>query len=1207
MIKFLNKYIYIKRGWFIVFIILTASFGVFVGGQFPDEISYIKSLIYDRYVDTMFTGEENKKMVGTVVEEAASWILEFWWNLIKIIFWAISITILVILEIFRQIIERIIYFVSGFFIVVDLDRFKYLFIYSIFEFLILTSLVYFFFFIKVFFGLFILKLCNLLILFFISKIINIYIINFYLILFFIVILKNIYIVKFYLFIYLVLKVYFYLIGFLFLFSIFGPLFIFLLLLIFGMYIGIYGVLSMIILTYILIICLIIFISINLIKNMGFFFFYREYVDFFDLCWNWNFICDSLTITMCFVIILISFLVHLYSFNYMRYDPHLIRFLSLLSLFTFFMLFLVSSGNILQIFIGWEGVGLCSYLLINFWFTRIKANKAAIKAMLINRIGDISLMLFIILFFYVYRTFDFSIIYLLELNYQYAYLIFGFVYIHLYSLFSLFLLIAAVGKSAQLGLHTWLPDAMEGPTPVSALIHAATMVTAGVFLLIRFNFFLDLSLIKEYVYFFGCFTALFGSCIALIQNDIKKVIAYSTCSQLGYMFVARALSRYDVALFHLINHAFFKALLFLSAGIIIHNFLNEQDMRKMGGLAIFFVFTYLSIFIASYALIGLPYLSGFYSKDLIIELSFFSFTFSSFFAFLLLLLSAFFTACYSIRLLYLVFLNIPNGFFESYFRIKENSFIVFSIFSWLINLTLFFGYFFFDLFVGSGSSFFFNIIDIKPYIYNIYIDFEFIKFFYKMLPLVFSVFGLIFGYYLAINFKLLFMSKFFFKLNIFFNYKWYFDYIYNVFISNFFLNVGYKYTYKQIDKNLLELFGSKGVYYFLIKMAFLMKKIYNSYVYMYVNMLIIAIIIILIVFNSVDFFENLQLIIFIIIYFYSFYIFNKSLYISYYRYIISYFIIFFFSNENFKNIKILNSKLCYYILLTLFLIMLIIILVFNLCLTVSVVLYYKGFNLFEIILFLQYSFIPYLYKQIIFYGVIFGLFIKTMFLKLYYFIIVKILFLMKIFYIYVYRAKLFLVIVILTYKFLCIIYYILCIICKFFFICFVYLHLVIWHICVPILDKIMAFIIRTIGNMLCFYWEILLDYLYDHELVFKYLLKGIIILIWLIKILYYFVYFTCDILLRIPLGFYYIYIDIIGPKVVVPSYNYLINFINMHFVLCVCIASSIIVIIIGFVFWRYVKYKIKIKKEKEICFLDFLYYVYTVLKKYSKDKIKKWIE
>lgn len=288
--------------------------------------------------------------------------------------------------------------------------------------------------------------------------------------------------------------------------------------------------------------------------------------------------------MLIIVTFISSLVHIYSTEYMEHDPHLSRFMSYLSLFTFFMLILITSNNFLQMFVGWEGVGLASYLLINFWFTRIQANKAAIKAMLVNRVGDFFILLAIFALYFVFNTLDYDLIFSLSpIVTKYKISACGFSF-YILDVICVLLLLGAMGKSAQLGLHTWLPDAMEGPTPVSALIHAATMVTAGVFLIIRCSFLFEFSPISlHFVTLIGSLTAFFAATVGLFQNDIKRVIAYSTCSQLGYMIFACGLSSYEVSLFHLSNHAFFKALLFLGAGSIIHAVADEQDMRKMGGL------------------------------------------------------------------------------------------------------------------------------------------------------------------------------------------------------------------------------------------------------------------------------------------------------------------------------------------------------------------------------------------------------------------------------------------------------------------------------------------------------------------------------------------------------------------------------------------------------------------------------------------------
>jgi proton-translocating NADH-quinone oxidoreductase chain L len=384
-----------------------------------------------------------------------------------------------------------------------------------------------------------------------------------------------------------------------------------------------------------------------------------YIDSLDL--DWGFCFDSLTAVMLVIVTFISTLVHLYSTEYMENDPHLPRFMSYLSLFTFFMLILVTANNFLQMFVGWEGVGVSSYLLINFWFTRIQANKAAIKAMLINRIGDFALLLAIFTIYFMFNSLNYDIVFSLAPNFLDYRIIIANFEIPAIDLICVFLFIGAMGKSAQLGLHTWLPDAMEGPTPVSALIHAATMVTAGVFLISRCSYLFEFSpFTLNIVILIGSATAFFASTTGLFQNDMKKVIAYSTCSQLGYMIFACGLSSYEVGMFHLSNHAFFKALLFLGAGSVIHALSDEQDMRKMGGVRRILPLSYAIMLIGSFALMGFPFLAGFYSKDVILEVSFATFKTSSHFSYILGTLAAFATAFYSVRLLYLVFLSTPNG-------------------------------------------------------------------------------------------------------------------------------------------------------------------------------------------------------------------------------------------------------------------------------------------------------------------------------------------------------------------------------------------------------------------------------------------------------------------------------------------------------------------------------------------------------------------
>ena len=362
--------------------------------------------------------------------------------------------------------------------------------------------------------------------------------------------------------------------------------------------------------------------------------------------DWTIRVDTMTAVMLVVVTGVSSLVHLYSIGYMHEDPSRARFFSYLSLFTFAMLMLVTSNNFLQLFFGWEGVGLASYLLIGFWYTKPSANAAAMKAFIVNRVGDFGFALGIFGIWAVFGTLDFDAVFQAAPTFVGKTFEFAGHQVDILTTLCLLLFIGAMGKSAQLGLHTWLPDAMEGPTPVSALIHAATMVTAGVFLVCRASPMFELSpFALQVVTVVGASTAFFAATVGLFQNDIKRVIAYSTCSQLGYMFAAAGVAAYNAAMFHLFTHAFFKALLFLGAGSVIHAMHHEQDMRKMGGLAKAIPFTWAMMLIGNLALtgVGIPLLhvglAGFYSKDAIINSTFAAHTGVGSFAFTLLLVAA----------------------------------------------------------------------------------------------------------------------------------------------------------------------------------------------------------------------------------------------------------------------------------------------------------------------------------------------------------------------------------------------------------------------------------------------------------------------------------------------------------------------------------------------------------------------------------------
>ena len=535
--------------------------------------------------------------------------------------------------------------------------------------------------------------------------------------------------------------------------------------------------------------------------------------------SWGFLFDSLTCIMLLVVTVVSTLVHLYSTKYMELDPHSPRFMSYLQIFTFFMLVLVTSDNLIQMFLGWEGVGISSYLLINFWHTRYWANQSALKALIVNRIGDFSLSIGIFLTFYVFRSTNYLVIFPmipLILDHHVFFLNFS---LHTLTLVSIFLFLGAVGKSAQLGLHTWLPDAMEGPTPVSALIHAATMVTAGVFLMVRFSPLLEFT---PYILFlmiiFGSITAFFASMVGVFQNDLKKIIAYSTCSQLGYMIFCCGLSNYTVSMFHLSNHAFFKALLFLCAGSVIHSLSDEQDIRKMGSLINFLPITYSLMLVGSLALAGFPFLTGFYSKDFILELSQvsrysnISLIYASF-ACWLGNLSVFFTAFYSFRLIYLTFINNFNGSRVILNKIHESAFVMIFPLIVLAIGSIFIGFMTKDFFIGLGTDFWGNSIFILPS--NLFfIEAEFLPTFIKWLPFTLSFLGIILASLINIYNINVFSSKKLNKLLIFFSFlvskKWYMDILHNKLVVSTVLNFGYLVSFKVLDRGFIELMGPYGI-------------------------------------------------------------------------------------------------------------------------------------------------------------------------------------------------------------------------------------------------------------------------------------------------------------------------------------------------------------------------------------------------------------
>jgi len=562
--------------------------------------------------------------------------------------------------------------------------------------------------------------------------------------------------------------------------------------------------------------------------------------------RWGFRFDALTVVMLVVVTLVSTLVHRYSIEYMSADPHRPRFMSYLSLFTFFMLILVTADNLVQMFVGWEGVGLCSYLLINFWFTRLQANKAAIKAMLVNRVGDFGLALGILAVYVSFRAVDYATIFARApmAAEEGRTIDFRGRSFDALTVMGLLLFVGAVGKSAQLGLHTWLPDAMEGPTPVSALIHAATMVTAGVFLRARCSPLLEYApTALAVITVRGASTAFFAGTVGLVQNDRKRVIAYSTCSQLGYMVFACGLSAYSVGVFHLANHALFKALLFLSAGSVIHAMADEQDMRRMGGLVRVLPLTYAMMFIGSVALMGFPFLTGFYSKDVILEMAYGSFTIPGHYAHVLGTAAAFCTAFYSMRRLYLTFLAEPAGY-RSVMEGAHDAPIKMALPLLILSVgSIFVGWRMKDRMIGLGTPFWGSALFTHPD-RRAQVDAEFLPAWIKRVPVIFSITGGIMafmryrdasGWRYTVKTSGRGRTRYTFR-----NRKWFFDKVYNEFITQPTRHHAYHTTYKRMDRGLIERLGPHGLSLALWSRATGVSEFHTGRVHRYVLRMILGV-------------------------------------------------------------------------------------------------------------------------------------------------------------------------------------------------------------------------------------------------------------------------------------------------------------------------------------------------------------------------------
>jgi len=524
--------------------------------------------------------------------------------------------------------------------------------------------------------------------------------------------------------------------------------------------------------------------------------------------NWSIYVDSLTSVMLVVVSSISAIIHFYSIGYMSQDPHKPRFMAYLSLFTFAMLALVTADNFLQLFFGWEGVGLCSYLLIGFWFKKPKANAAAVKAFIVNRVGDFGFAIGIFLIFFFYGTVNYNEVFQQTPLLAQKEIIFLGLEFNLITLICLLLFIGAMGKSAQILLHTWLPDAMEGPTPVSALIHAATMVTAGVFLVVRCSPIFEYSQTAlNTVALVGMITAFFAATVALVQNDIKKIIAYSTCSQLGYMFFAAGIGAYHVAIFHLFTHAFFKALLFLGSGCVIHSFNEEQDIRSMGGVWKKIPYTYALMVVGTLALTGFPFLSGYYSKDAIIEFAYLRDTNIGYSAAVVGIFTALLTAIYSWRLVFKTFHGKYNNKENNLSSIHESP-LTMLIPSCLLAIgAVLTGVLFKEIFIGHDSAQFWS---------SSILFLEFIQHGHPPTWLLFLtptlvVVAIPVAYYLFIaNEKIL--KNFVLKNQTLYNFlvnKWYFDELYNFIFVEPLKKIGL-FFWKRGDVNIIDRYGPDGL-------------------------------------------------------------------------------------------------------------------------------------------------------------------------------------------------------------------------------------------------------------------------------------------------------------------------------------------------------------------------------------------------------------
>ena len=559
--------------------------------------------------------------------------------------------------------------------------------------------------------------------------------------------------------------------------------------------------------------------------------------------QWALRFDTLSAVMVAVVTVVSAMVHVYSVGYMAHDHSIPRFMAYLSLFTFFMLMLVTADNFIQLFFGWEGVGLCSYLLVGFWYDRPSANAAAIKAFIVNRVGDFGFALGIFAVYTIVGSLHFQTVFDAAPNFANTSFPFLGMQLDALTVTCILLFIGAMGKSAQIGLHTWLPDAMEGPTPVSALIHAATMVTAGVFMVAR------LSPLFEYapvalavVCVIGATTALFAASVGMVQNDIKRVIAYSTCSQLGYMFAAAGVSAYSASIFHLMTHAFFKALLFLGAGSVIHALSGEQDMRRMGGLWRLIPITYALMWIGNLALAGIPPFAGYFSKDMILEAAWASGTGVGLYAFCLGTFAAFLTAFYSWRLISLTFHGEPRAPREVMEHVHESPPAMLWPLYVLAAGAVFAGWLGYNDFVGEGrENFWGDSILVLPNHASLEAAHH-VPFWVGTLPTVVGLLGIAVAWICYIWQPSLpaLMARRLRPLYLFLLNKWYFDELYDALFVRPAMALGRGF-WKTGDGALIDGLGPDGLAATTVRLAVRASRLQTGYLYHYAFAMLIGVV------------------------------------------------------------------------------------------------------------------------------------------------------------------------------------------------------------------------------------------------------------------------------------------------------------------------------------------------------------------------------